>query len=54
MLMNLITFYNETTSSADKEVDVINLDFNKAFDIVSHNILIYKLMKYGLEKWTAR
>ena len=54
MLTNLITFYNETPSSADKEVDVINLDSNRAFDIVSHNILIDKLKKYGLHKWTVR
>jgi len=32
-----IIFYNEITSSADKEreVDVVSIDFNKAFDIVS-------------------
>lgn len=46
ILTNLIIFYNETSSSADKEVDVINLDFNKAFDIVFHNILKDKLRKY--------
>ena len=54
MLPNQITFYHETTSSADKEVDVVNLDFNKAFDIASHNTLVDKLMKYGLGKWTVR
>lgn len=29
-------------------------NFTKAFDIVSFNILIHKLMKYGLGKWPVR
>lgn len=33
-------------------VDVVYLDFSKAFVMVSHRILIVKLVKYGLDKWT--
>jgi len=29
-------------------------DFSKAFDTVSHNILIGKLRKCGLDEWTVR
>jgi len=35
-------------------VDVVYLDFRKAFDTVSHNILIGKLRKCGLDEWSVR
>jgi len=35
-------------------VDVVYLDFRKVFDTVSHNILLGKLRKCGLDEWTAR
>jgi len=35
-------------------VEVVNLDCSKAFDTVSHNILIRKFRKFGLDEWTAR
>ena len=35
-------------------VDVVYLDFSKAFDTVSHNILMNKLRKCGLDEWTVR
>ena len=35
-------------------IDTVYFDFSKAFDTTSHNILIDKLMKYGLDKWTVR
>ena len=35
-------------------MDVVYLDFSKAFDTVCHNILIGKLRKSGLDEWTVR
>jgi len=37
-----------------RAVDVVYLDFSKAFDTVSHNILIGKLGKCGLDEWSVR
>ena len=51
-LTKLIAFYDEMAGLVDKgrAVDVVYLDFSKAFDTVSHNIFIDKLMKCGLDK----
>jgi len=35
-------------------MDVVYLDFSKAFDIASHSILIMKLRKCGIDKWMVR
>jgi len=34
--------------------DFVCLDFSKVFDIVSHNVLIGKLRKWGLDEWSVR
>ncbi|GAB0180640.1 mitochondrial enolase superfamily member 1 [Grus japonensis] len=55
-LTNLIAFYDGMTGWVDegRAVDVVYLDFSKAFDTVSHNILVSKLRKSGLDEQSVR
>ncbi|PKU44218.1 rna-directed dna polymerase from mobile element jockey-like [Limosa lapponica baueri] len=55
-LTNLITFYDDVTGWVDegRAVDVVYLNFSKAFDTVFCNILIGKLRKCGLDERTVR
>jgi len=55
-LTNLIAFYEDMTVCVDegRAVDVVYLDFSKAFDTVSHNILLGKFRKCGLDEGSVR
>lgn len=54
-LANLITIFSEMSGLVNegRAVDMVCLDFSKAFDTISHDILLDKLMKYKIEWWTV-
>ena len=53
-LTNLMSFYDKVTRLVDegKAVDVVYLDFSKAFDTVPHSILVEKFTARGLDGCT--
>ena len=53
---NLVAFYDGIASWVDggRAADVIYLDFSKAFDTVSHDVLLAKLRKRGIDERTVR
>lgn len=48
-------FYNKITFfvDMDKSVDIVCLDFSKAFNRISHNIFLEKLVSYRMGRWSA-
>lgn len=52
-LTNLITFYDQMTHLVHREktLDIVNLDFSKAFGSVSCSILLEKLAIHGLDRY---
>ena len=55
-MTNLTAFCDGMTGWVDegRAANVVYLDFSKASDTVSHNILIGKLRKDGLDEWSVR
>ena len=53
-LGNLISFYAQVTYLVDegKAVDVVYLDLSKAFDSISHRVLLQKMAAYDLDTCT--
>lgn len=54
-LTNIVAFCDGLTTPVAKGrvTDVIYQDFCKAFDMISHNIGLSELERYGLNVWTV-
>ncbi|GAB0179726.1 mitochondrial enolase superfamily member 1 [Grus japonensis] len=55
-MTNLMAFYDKMTCLDDvgRAMDIVCLDFSKAFNMVPHSLLLEKLTGYGLHKWSMR
>ena len=55
-LTNLAEFFEEVTKTIDKgrAVDVVYMDFSKAFDKVPHGRLVKKVKAHGIQGEVAR
>ena len=55
-MINLVAFFDVNAGRVDKvkAVDIVNLDFSKVIDAISHNISVMKLRKCGIDEWTVK
>lgn len=54
-MINLVAFHDVITGWVDagRAVDVVYLDFSKALNSISHNILLMKLRKHEIDELTV-